>query len=322
MRPMAKTPAGFRAALFAGWIVLGAAGIAYARVKNIPNWAALPVLAAFLITYPFYLVPGFPQLRAQLKGWKLHAYALAGALLPYLACTFGAVEFHWSAVARLAALTLAMTFWFHVLPRMPLFDLAFLGLVPLVLLGKYFDPIYVSRYEGWRDLIVLGHLALIQTAAVALLEARRVNDPGYGFIPQAKDWRSGALHFAIFLALAIPLALLLHIGQLREVAVWKAAGSFFGFLWVVALSEEFLVQGVLLDWVAQWSGSRPAALLVSSAVFGSLHLWFGTFPNWRMVALTALLGWFCGRARFHSGSIRAAMVTHALAATARLFVMR
>ena len=319
---MANTPAGFRGALLAGWIVLGAAGIAYARVKDIPNWAALPVLAAFLIAYPFYLVPAFRELRAKLSGWKLYAYTLGGVLLPYLACTFGAVEFRWTAMLRLAILALAMSLWFQVLPRAALVDLAFLAIVPAALLGKYFDPVYVPLYQGWKDLIILGHLALVQTAVVALLEVRRVHDPGYGFLPAAKHWRIGMLHFLCFILVAAPLALLLQMGHApREVAAWKAAGSFFGFLWVVALSEEFLVQGVLLDWVEKWSGSQAAALIVSSLVFGSVHLWFGTFPNWKMVAITALLGWFCGRARLKAGSIRAGMVTHALAATVRLFVM-
>jgi hypothetical protein len=319
---MANTPAGFRAALFAGWIVLGAAGIGYARVKDIPNWAALPVLAAFLIAYPFYLLPAFPALRSRLAGWKLDAYALAGMLAPYFACTFGAVEFHWTSVARLAALALAMSLWFRLLPRAAVFDLAFLAIVPAVLLGKYFDPVYVSRYPGWRDLIVLGHLGLIQMAAIALLEVRRVPDPGFGFLPALKDAGIGLLYFAGFIAVAAPVAVLLHLGHAPcPVAAWKVIGSLFGFLWVVALSEEFLVQGVLLDWLADWTRSRTAALAATSAIFGSLHLWFGTFPNWPMAAVTAILGAFCALSRFRAGTIRAAMVTHALAATARLFVM-
>jgi hypothetical protein len=62
-------------------------------------------------------------------------------------------------------------------------------------------------------------------------------------------------------------------------------------------------------------------LVLSSTAFGAVHLWFGdAFPNWKMAAVAGLLGWFCGRARLRAGSMRAAMVTHALAATARLFV--
>jgi hypothetical protein len=54
-------------------------------------------------------------------------------------------------------------------------------------------------------------------------------------------------------------------------------------------------------------------LLAASLVFGAVHLWFRTFPNWRWAVLAGALGWFCGRARNQAHSIRAGMVTHALA---------
>jgi hypothetical protein len=54
-------------------------------------------------------------------------------------------------------------------------------------------------------------------------------------------------------------------------------------------------------------------LLIASLVFGGVHLWFRMFPNWRWALLAGVLGWFCGRARNQAGSIRAGMVTHALA---------
>ena len=75
-----------------------------------------------------------------------------------------------------------------------------------------------------------------------------------------------------------------------------------------------------MHWIGQWTRSLTASLLLSSLVFGLIHLWYGGFPNFRWVALTAVLGWFCGRARLMAGSIRAGMVTHALVVTARLFV--
>jgi uncharacterized protein len=43
-----------------------------------------------------------------------------------------------------------------------------------------------------------------------------------------------------------------------------------------------------------------------------VHLPFGTFPNWRFALIAAIAGWFYGRAYLKTGSIRAAMVAHAL----------
>jgi len=316
MRPMAKTPGGFRAALLIGWIALSAAGILYARVRGIPSWAALPVLAAFLVEYPFYLVMGFPSVRERFTGLALHAFLVASAALPYLACCCGAIRFQWASLLQLSALALALSLWFVVLPAVPAVDLAFLALLPAVLLGRYFDTIYPAPYKG-VDLIILGHLALIQIGVMTLLVGRRVHESGFGFWPNGNDWWIGARHFLYFLPIGFPLALLLKAMRFAGPApLWKIAALFTGFLWVVALSEEFLFRGVLLEWVEGWTASRNAALLLTSVAFGLVHLGFRVFPNWRWVLMAAVLGWFCGRARIQAGSIRAGMVTHALVFTA------
>jgi membrane protease YdiL (CAAX protease family) len=314
---MDKSLGDFRAALLAGWVALGTAGILYARFKGIPNWAALPALAGFLVTYPFYLVPAFTDLRERLKGLPLFGYLTASAVLPYLMCCSGAVRFQWEGLARLVALALAFSLWYVVLPAKPLADLAFLALIPAVILGKYFNAIYIPLYPPLKDIIVLGHLTLIEIVVMVLMLVRRVKESGYGFLPNFREWRIGALHFLGFVAIGLPLALALKAVRFAPPApLWKIAGTFFGFLWVVALSEEFFFRGVLQQWIEEWTGSRTGALAITSCVYGLVHLGFGgRFPNWRWVAVAAVLGWFCGHARNQAGSIRAGMVTHALVVT-------
>jgi uncharacterized protein len=96
--------------------------------------------------------------------------------------------------------------------------------------------------------------------------------------------------------------------------LWKTAGVFLGFFWVIGLFEEFVFRGVLEAWLEQWMRNRAACLLLTSLLFGAVHLWFRNFPfpNWRWALLAAILGWFCGHARNQAGSIRASVVTHAL----------
>jgi membrane protease YdiL (CAAX protease family) len=314
---MAKSLGDFRAALLVGWVVLGAAGISYARIKGISTWTALPVLAAFLVAYPFYLVPAFPNLREHFAGRRLPAYLVASAVLPYLACCCGAIQFQWWGLARLVALALAFGLWYIVLPAMALTDIVFLILIPLVLLSKFFSTIYAPLPAGLKDAIVLGHIALIGIVVMVLLVERRVHETGYGFIPSTRDWRIGTLHFLYFLPIGLPLALALKVMHLVPVApLWKIAATFLGFLWVVALSEEFFFRGVLQQRMEEWTSSRPAALVVTSILFGLVHLGFaGKFPNWKWVLVATVLGWFCGHARNQAGSIRAGMVTHALVVT-------
>ncbi len=314
MRPMTKAPGGFRAALLTGWLVLGAAGVLYAHWKGIPNWAAFPVLAAFLIVYPFYLLPAFPAVRDRLAGKSLVAYLLAAALLPYFACCAGAVAFDWQSVLRLTALAVAFGLWYIVLPVNILVDLGFLAMIPAVLLGKYFEPVYRSLYPPFKDIVFLGHITLIVLAVTVLMVERRVYAPDYGFLPNAHEWRIGVVHFVYFLICALPVGLMLGAMNLGKPApVWKVGAMFIGFLWTVALSEEFFFWGVLRQWIEDWTSTRRAAWLGTAFTFGLVHIGFaGKFPNWRWVILAAILGIFCGRARNQAGSIKAGMVTHAL----------
>jgi uncharacterized protein len=276
------------------------------------------VLAAFLLEYPFYLVPGFPAVRDQLAGRRLPLILTVSAALPYLVCCLGPVEFQWASLARMLALGLAISLWYVVLPVNIAVDIGFLALIPAVLLGGYFDPVF---QPGFRDMVVLGHLTLIHLIVIALMLERRVPDCGYGFLPNGREWRIGILYFLGFVAVGLPLAIALGATKPpHPVEAWKLAAQFLGFLWVVSLSEEFFVRGVLMQWIEEWTWSRRAALVLSSAAFGLVHLGFGgRFPNWTWVAIATVLGLFCGMARNRAGSIKAGMVTHALVATTRLF---
>ena len=314
-----QSPGRFRAALLIGWLLLSAAGIVYARLKDIPGWAALPVLAAFLVEYPFYLLPGFPELRGRLSGARLPLFLVISAVLPYLTCYLTVGQFHWTSVMRLAALALALGLWYIILPVGTLADMAFLALIGAVLIGKYFDAIYPLPYPG-LNISVLGHIALIHMSALVLLVQRRVQETGFGFVPNRREWRIGVLHYVACLPVAALAAIPLKAVHLTAPApLWKITGTFLAFLLVIGLFEEFLVRGVLQQWMEEWTWSRTAALWLTSAIFGLAHLWFTGggrhFPNWRWALIAAVLGWFCGHARNQAGSIRAGVVTHALVVT-------
>ena len=309
---------GFAAVCAAGWVVLGAAGLLYARLKGIPFWAAGPLLAAFLAEFPFYLVPAFPKLRERIGPERLPGYLMVSAVLPYLLCCGGACEFEWMGLARMAALALALGLWFAVLPRMWVFDVGFLALTAAVLLGHFFDAVLRPAYPGLQhEMAFLGHFILIQMGIVVLMQARGATETGYGFLPTGREWAIGVRYFLYFAAAAAPLAWILRAVEVRRhpAPVWSIAGTFLGFLWVIALSEEFLFRGVLQDWLEKWLASRGAALVAASAAFGAIHLWFTSFPfpNWRWALIATVLGLCCGSARNQAGGIRAGVVTHALA---------
>jgi membrane protease YdiL (CAAX protease family) len=212
---------------------------------------------------------------------------------------------------QLAALALALGLWYRILPFCALTDLGFLALVASVYVFKFFDPIYPIVFK--IRLSFLGHLTLIHLGVLVLTLERRIHETGYGFWPNLRDWRTGAVNYLYFLPVGAVLALGLHAARAGGGApVWLVPGIFFGMLWTVALSEEFLFRGVLQQWLEEWNCSRSAALALASLAFGVVHLWFRGFPNWRWALIAAALGWFCGRARNQAGNIRAGMVTHAL----------
>ena len=325
MRPMAKSFGGFRAALLAGWMALGVIGLVFARAKGIPFAAALPVIAAFLAEYPFYLVAAFPEARQRLAratiavGSSLQpalpAILTGSLLLPYLLCSLGAIRFDPLAAVRLAALGLAFSLWYVIFPAALLFDAAYLALIGWVTLGHYFDGIY-PRFAG-QHLEVLGAIGLLHVVALSLMLVRPIAETGWGFWPNQREWIIGVRHYLFFLAVGGPLAFALRAAHVAAVpaSFWLIAGTFFGSLWVSSLAEEFLFRGVLQQWMEDWTGNARAALLVTSVIFGLAHLWFRGFPNWRWVPVVTVLGWLCGRARNQAASIRASAVTHALVVT-------
>src|SRR5258706_9985274 len=136
MRPMLPKLGAFRAALLTGWIVLSTAGWLYARAKNIPLWAALPIIAAFLLEYSFYLVPGIEAAREQLRARLSHgtlALAMAlSALAPYLVYSLFTGQFNRIACASLVAIVAAVSFWHVVLRPSPVSDTLFLVLLAAI----------------------------------------------------------------------------------------------------------------------------------------------------------------------------------------------
>lgn len=310
----------FRTALLIGCAALSASGVVYARLKGIPYWAALPVLAAFLLEYSFYLVSGFASARERLAVWlpgmRLPWALSLSALPPYLVYSLGTGRFHWLALVLLVALASAVAFWYVVLPRSPLTDAGFVLLLAGLVLGKCFDPIYLSPVTGLH-IEILGQLMLIHVAAIVMLMERRMTDIGFGFLPNRKEWNIGIRHFLYFLPAGFPLALALGAMRFDPGAFqfWKAAGTFLGILWVVALSEEFLFRGVLQQWIGAWTGRPQVALVLTALLFGSVHLPFRSFPNWKFALVAAVAGWFYGRAYNQARSIRASMVTHACVVT-------
>src|SRR5262249_39961830 len=148
----------------------------------------------------------------------------------------------------------------------------------------------------------LGQLMWFRTGLFAMLSVRRVQGVGFGFWPSARDWKIGAAHFAMFLPVAAVLAWWVGFTHPRSPALgWDkscslAIATFFGVLCVLALGEEFFFRGLLQQWLTGWLRSQWGGLAAASLLFGSVHLWYRAFPNWRFCALASVAGVFYGLA--------------------------
>ena len=159
---------------------------------------------------------------------------------------------------------------------------------------------------------------LIRTAAWALPGIRGGVDARFRFWPDRAAWMTGLQYFALLLPVAGIVYWGLGLVRFRPQPLNPvlALATFFGILWVVALSEEFFFRGLLQPWLGQWTGSARAGLVLASLLFGSAHLGFQHhFPNWRFATVAAIAGYFYGLAWQRARSVQASMVTHALTVT-------
>lgn len=307
-----------------GWVLLAVAAAVYSRVAPhpVPAAVALPLALAFLVEYPFYLIPGFPAARewftVKIAKSKPRAAALFGisAVLPWLIYAIGTGHFNQQAPGVLTLIVAVMCFWYVVFPAHPMADLAYLSLFAGIMLFKVFTRIYPAPWPK-IDMYVLGHVMLIRVMAFSFVAIRGNVPADYRFMPLAREWFAGLRWFAFLLPVtgAVYWALGLVAVRPHPMNIALVAGTFFGILWLTAISEEFIFRGLMQPWLEGWTSSPVAALVITSLLFGAVHLGFhfhGTFPNWRFSIVAAVLGLFCGLARRQTGGIQAGMVAHAL----------
>jgi membrane protease YdiL (CAAX protease family) len=289
-------------------------------LENIPWQNALP---AFVLEAVFYASLASDRIRARFERLPPPLFAsmlTIASVLPYYLATRAFGTFQWRALALIAVLAGAVSFWYILLPKKPAADILLLVFMAAVWIAKLFSLWYLCPYPKLY-LPVLGQLMWFRTGLFAMLSIRRVKNVGFGFWPVMREWKIGLVYFAIFLPLGAMLAWSIGFAGPRLPTLgWEktsivAIGTFFGILWVVALAEEFFFRGLLQQWLVAWTRSEWAGLIAASLLFGAVHIFYRLFPNWKLAALAALAGVCYGLAFRRARSIRASMVTHALVVT-------
>ncbi len=301
-----------------------AAALFYSQAHTGAFWIWTAALPSFLLEAAFYLGATFEITRAAFRRVgppRTQAAVLwLSAMLPYLLFSLLSGTFRTGNLCLLVLLTGVFAFWHAVLPRRPVCDFGFLVIAAVPVIMRVFPWAYQSPDPHMR-VDILGHLMWIRVGVMALLVLRQWNPGRFGLWPRLREWKIGIVYYLVILAPICLLALGLHDARFAPLhkEPWQVAviaiGTFFGILWVVALSEELFFRGVVTPAVLKAWRSPALAVVVSALLYGSVHLWFGRFPNWRHALVTTLLGLACGAAYLRSGSVRAPMVTHAFMVT-------
>jgi membrane protease YdiL (CAAX protease family) len=106
----------------------------------------------------------------------------------------------------------------------------------------------------------------------------------------------------------------LHLTHLRNAVLSLGPHTFAELaLWMLvsasaAICEEFIFRGYLLRQIMDWWGSPVLAIVLSAAIFGSMHLYEGTAPAIQIAALGALFAIVAVRRH----GLRAAIIAHFL----------
>jgi uncharacterized protein len=304
------------------WILAGVAlfvfigGLLYASFLSIPTAIAAPVALAFALEACLYVGAMIGDVRARLEA-RLRPSRLAlgmtlSGVAPYCVYSFACGVFDAQLLIALAAAAAVLSYWFVVFPKGRSSQVLVVAFVAAVLLLPVFPAIYTQPWPK-LPLAILGQLMWTRLAVLASLSIAGAKVEGFGFLPTRTEWKTGVLYFLMFLPAGALLGWAVDFASfhLKARPWWEtaaiAAATFLGMLWVVALREEFFFRGLLQPWMG---------LVATSLLFGSVHLPFRAFPNWRFAILAAVAGLFYGLAYRSARSVRAAMVTHALVNTA------
>jgi len=303
--------------LFFGW---------YAVIElqryHIGAVSAASLYAALMLLFALYLAPGFVPTRewlaAQIRGPKAAILCLGLFLAPYVIYAAGTGDFRWTALGKLIALAaLPLT----IFAAAPVRRRSCLNWQDALALLWIVVPVLFGEIKGiWNvpvNLDFMTRVFLIAVGSWSFLVVRGVDGAGYVFRYDAAILRDAFVSLIGFTVLAIPIGFAMRFIAWNP--QWRGPRQFvFDGLTIflfVAIAEELLFRGLLQNLLEGSLGSRPAAQVVASTLFGLTHVRHAPYPNWRYVVLATIAGWFYGWAYRKHRSLMASATTHALVDT-------
>jgi membrane protease YdiL (CAAX protease family) len=288
-------------------------------------------LAAFLICLALLLAVfvgfSYTPLVKWLRQMALRSTALAAGmpfllLIPYLVYSLGTGVFNVLALGKLAVYLAAPTLL--LLPdrhRRP-DRVGWRDFAAMLALAVPIGADWLGGVWTWpEDLYFFRPIFAVCVGAYAFLVVRNLDGVGYRLSFRKGDLVDGAVNFAGFALIGIPLGLALGFLHFRPqgAPLWSLAFQLVAIYFTIAVPEEFLFRGILQNFlVRSLHGKRHNlyGLVIASVIFGAAHLHHAPVPNWRYALLAALAGMFYGNAFRTRQRLSAAALTHTLVDTA------
>lgn len=280
---------------------------------------------ALLFELACYIAIGFPAVRERLLTWereRVQALLVVTALVPATLYPLLLGTFDASKIVVLFFLVTLVVGWYTAFPHKPWADFLFAALlIAITLLHRQLVRDLYPQPTPELRLDFLGKLMMVRTGAAVMLLIRRAEGIGYGFVPTKEEWRIGFAYFLRSLPFVVTTGFALGIMRLGtptpKVALLPlyAIGAFVGCFFAQALSEEFLLRGVLLRRFIGVTRSILLGSVLAAVVSGLVHLPFRSPWNWKFAILSAVAHWFFGQAFLEAKTIRASMVAHSLLVT-------
>lgn len=173
----------------------------------------------------------------------------------------------------------------------------FLAFVGMALLEMLASP------SGHPFLMVLGAAALVLLyyGGVRVIEMRIPSDlPFKRLLP---DTGLGLLIGAVFMACVVGVIAAVGCASIASTPFqWREQLTVFIFFLCIAVAEEVMFRGVLFRWIDERFGLWPA-LIVSSAIFGFMHIMQPNATVWSSLAIAIEAGLLLGAAYKWTGTL-------------------
>ncbi len=303
----------------------------------------LNTIAAWLLLFAFYIGFALPVYRDFIKrlDHKLHGWAAAGLLLPYLLAVnlqpdagellpFAIYLFLPAALMRLRPQKNRPFDIFHILTvlsiwipiELDLFVMLFNPLFPFISLQNRLGGIHIlpqataELYPG-----VALPVDMLTGAALTLFlftVSHPLKDAGYTFRIKHQDVQAALVGLAAYAVPALPLGIGLGFlafsskkPDLVEAMTMVAAGYFF-----VALIEEILFRGIIQNLLEKRLKKPIYALFPAAVIFALSHINNPTpgfpIPNWAYVLMALPAGLIYGWVWIRTRKVTVSAITHAL----------